>query len=137
MRYKIRATLFTGLLCITGMASASEEINMNPGLWEWTAQMNMPGSGMKIPPQINRRCLTKKDLVPASKKPGQECEIKDLKTSNNSVTWSMTCKTPQGQVASTGKMLYQGDTAHGEIKVDAQGMQMSSKMSGKRLGDCK
>ncbi len=136
MSQKIKAAMFTAVCCFIGIANA-EEVNMNPGLWEWTAQMNMPGSGMTIPPQVNRRCLTKDDLVPATKKPGQECKIKNLKTSRNQVNWAMTCTTSQGPVASVGKMFYNGDSAHGEVEVNSQGMLMSSKMSGKRLGDCK
>lgn len=136
MQVKIRTGLFAAICCLAGAASA-EDVNMNPGLWEWTAEINMPGSNMKIPPAVNRKCLTKKDLVPATKQPGQECDIKDLKTSSEQVSWTMTCKTPEGEVASTGKMFYQGDTAHGEVEVNTQGMLMTSKMSGKRLGDCK
>ncbi len=136
MQIKIKASLFAAICCLASTTSA-DDVNMNPGLWEWTTQINMPNSGMKIPPTVSRKCLTKEDLVPATKKPGQECDIKDLKTSSGQVSWAMTCKSPQGPVASTGKMFYQGDTAHGEIKVNTQGMLMTSKMQGKRLGDCK
>jgi hypothetical protein len=138
MRHKIIATLVTAICCCSPvMAADITEVNMNPGLWEWTTEMNIPNMPKNIPPTVNKRCLTKEDLVPAGKKAGQECDIKDLKTSKESVSWSMTCTSPQGPVASTGKMFYEGDSAHGEVKVNAQGMAMSSKMSGKRLGPCK
>ncbi len=136
MHRKILAAIFTTICCSTSMADAPE-VNMNPGLWEWTAEMNIPNMPKQMSPTVNRKCLGKNDLVPNSKKPGQKCEIKELKTSKDSVSWAMTCKSPQGPVASTGKMFYNGDTAHGEVKVHAQGMLMSSKMSGKRLGPCK
>lgn len=135
MHRKTIAALITAISCSISMAAA-QEVNMNPGLWEWTAEMNIPNMPQKMPPTVNRKCLTKKDLVPATKKPGQECDIKDLKTTNDSVSWAMTCKSPQGPVASTGQMFYNGDTAHGKVKVNAQGILMSSKMSGKRLGPC-
>jgi hypothetical protein len=136
MQNKIRTSLFAAACCLASTVSA-DEVNMNPGLWEWTAKITMPNSPVKIPDSVNRKCLTKKDMVPATKKPGQECDIKDLKTSSDQVSWAMTCKSPQGPVASTGKMFYQGDTAHGEVEVNTQGMLMTSKMTGKRLGDCK
>jgi len=136
MQHKIRATIFAIICSITGIANAAD-INMNPGLWEWTATMNIPNAPIQMPPTVNRKCLTRDDMVPASRKPGQECDIKDLKTSAGKVTWAMTCTTPQGPVASTGEMIYQGDTAHGDVKVNTQGMLMTSKMSGKRLGPCK
>lgn len=135
MHRKTVAALFIAICCSTSMAD-TPEVNMNPGLWEWTAEMNIPNMPQKMPPQVNKKCLTREDLVPATKKPGQECDIKDLKTTKDSVSWAMTCKSPRGPVASTGKMFYNGDTAHGEVKVNAQGMLMSSKMSGKRLGPC-
>jgi hypothetical protein len=129
------ATLVTTLFCSATFAEAPE-VNMNPGLWEWTAEMNIPDMPNKMPPTVNRKCLTKEDLVPAMKKPGQECDIKELETSKESVKWAMTCTSARGPVASTGQMFYNGDTAHGEVKVNSQGMFMTSKMSGKRLGPC-
>ncbi len=135
MPHKIRTTLLATICSIAGVANAAD-VNMNPGLWEWTAIMNIPNVPMQIPPRVNRKCLTQDDLIPAARKPGQECDIKDLNTSSNRVTWAMTCKTPQGPVATTGEMNYQGDTADGEVKINTQGMLMTSKMSGKRLGPC-
>ncbi len=136
MQHKIKATIFAIICSITGIANAAD-INMNPGLWEWTATINMPNAPMQIPPTVNRKCLTSKDLVPEARKPGQKCSIKDLKTSRDRVTWAMTCTTPQGPIASTGEMNYQGNTANGAVKINTQGMLMTSKMSGKRIGPCK
>ncbi len=135
MPYKIRTTLFATICSITSIANAND-LNMNPGLWEWTAKIHMPNAPVQIPPSINRKCLTRDDLIPAARKPGQECDIKDLKTGSNRVTWAMTCKTPQGPVASTGEMNYQGDSANGKVKINTQGMLMTSNMSGKRIGPC-
>jgi hypothetical protein len=129
------ATLITTLICSAAFAD-TKEVNMNPGLWEWTAEMDIPNMPNKLPPTVNRKCLTKEDLVPAMKKPGQECDIKELETSSESVKWAMTCTSPRGPVASTGQMFYNGDTAHGEVKVNSQGMYMTSKMKGVRIGDC-
>ncbi len=135
MQYKIKATLFATICSITVIANA-DDLNMNPGLWEWTANIHMPSAPVQIPPTVNRKCLTRDDLVPAAKQPGQKCDIKDLKTSSNRVTWGMTCTTPQGPVASIGEMNYQGDTAHGKVEVNTQGMLITSNMSGKRIGPC-
>jgi hypothetical protein len=128
-------TLITTLFCSNVMAD-TPEVNMNPGLWEWTAEMNIPNMPNKMPTSVNRKCLTKADLVPTQKKPGQECDIKELETSQESVKWAMTCTSPRGPIASTGQMFYDGDTAHGEIKVNTQGMLITSKMKGKRIGPC-
>ncbi len=135
MPHKILPVLIAALFCSTSMAEPVE-VNMNPGLWEWTAEVNIPNMPNKIPPTVNKKCLTKKDLVPTAKQPGQKCDIKELDTSRESVSWAMTCTSARGPIASTGKMFYNGDTAHGEVKVNTQGMLMTSKMSGKRLGPC-
>jgi hypothetical protein len=135
MQHKILPVLVTTLFCSTSMAEPVE-VNMNPGLWEWTAEVNIPNMPKQIPPTVNKKCLTKKDLVPTAKQPGQECDIKELETSRESVSWAMTCTSPRGPIASTGKMFYNGDTAHGDVKVNTQGMLMTSKMKGKRLGPC-
>ncbi len=136
MQRKIIAAIVTAVCCISGTTNATE-VNMNPGMWEWTAEMDIPNMPKNMSTSVSRKCLTKDDLVPDQNKKDQKCDIKDLNTSKDSVTWSMTCNTPQGSVDSTGKMFYHGDTANGEVKVQAQGMMMSSKMSGKRVGPCK
>ena len=111
-------------------------VNLNPGMWEWTATVEIPGMPMQVPPSTYSACFTAEDVVPRDDKMGQNCETVDVQTNGDTVSWKMTCTSPQGVTTSQGKMTYNGDTAVGESKVNTQGMQMTSKTTGRRLGPC-
>lgn len=111
-------------------------VNMNPGMWEWTATIEMPGMPMQIPPSSYSSCLTTADFVPKDSKLGQTCETIDLQTNGDTVSWNMTCTSSQGSATSQGQITYSGDSAVGEVQVNTHGMQMLSKMTGRRLGPC-
>ncbi len=58
----------------------------------------------------------------------------------DTVTWSMLCSGKGGEVKGTGKIIYSGNSFKGAMKMTMKGqenMEMTSHMSGKRLGDCK
>lgn len=111
-------------------------VNMNPGMWEWTATMEIPGMPMQMPPSSYSACITAADIVPKDNKMGQDCETVDLQTDGDTVSWSMTCTTTQGVTTSKGQITYNGDSASGESQVNTQGMQMTTKTTGRRLGPC-
>ncbi|OOZ37568.1 DUF3617 domain-containing protein [Solemya velesiana gill symbiont] len=123
-------------LVLLGGCSQANEVNMNPGLWEWRSEIEMPGMPMKMPPTVYQQCITREDLVPKEGGDNQDCELSEMETTGDTVSWRMTCSGPAGQVASVGKMTYAGDSAMGEVSVDAGGMKMLSRTSGQRVGDC-
>jgi hypothetical protein len=110
--------------------------NMKEGLWEITMTMDMPGMPMKMPPQTNTQCLTKKDMVPQKAEPGQECKMVRSEIKGNTVFWVMECKTREGTVLFDGKVTYRGETFDGVIKVKQSGMDMTQNVAGKRIGNC-
>ena len=110
-------------------------VNMKPGLWEITTKINMPG--MSMPPQTTTQCLTKDDLVPKSTSPNQECKITDMKTSGNTVTWTMKCSGQGGESTATGEVTYNGDTYEGTMVMTQNGTKITMHMTGRRIGDCK
>ena len=112
--------------------------NMKEGLWEITTEMKM--QGMDMPPVKHTQCITKNDLVPqGSQQPGQECEIIDVKTSGNTVTWTMKCTGQGGNVKGAGEITYSGDSFKGTMTISMlqANMEMTSHLSGKRIGNCK
>ncbi len=119
--------------CWSGMAMSQ---NMKEGLWEITMSLEMPGMPMKMPPQTNTQCLTKKDIVPQKAEPGQECKMVRSETKGNTVFWVMECKTKEGTVLFDGKVTYRGETFDGVIKVKQSGMDMTQNVAGKRIGNC-
>lgn len=128
-------SMFFALLIIVPVYAA--DLNIKPGLWQWTTTMEMPGMPFAVPPVTYSSCITKKDLVPKQPKEDKNCKVLDNKITDSSVQWKMVCKGNGGQVVSDGKISYSGSTAKGEIKIVTQGMTMTSKISGQRTGACK
>ncbi len=126
------------LFFLTGISTGAmaDSVNMNPGMWQWTATIEMPGMPMQLPPSSYSTCITEADFVPKDSKLGQSCETIDLQTQGDTVSWNMSCTTPQGVATSQGQVTYSGDTAVGEMQVTSMGMQMFSKTKGRRLGPC-
>jgi hypothetical protein len=124
------------LLLPAAMSLAGDSPNMKPGLWEITTKTHM--QGMNLPPSTVTQCLTEDDMVPSSSQPGQECEVIDMKTSGNTVTWTMKCTSGGQKVKSKGSVEYYGTSFKGTVTTILEdGMEIESAMTGKRLGDCK
>ncbi|MES9970777.1 MAG: DUF3617 family protein [Candidatus Thiodiazotropha sp.] len=136
MKYGTLATSLSFIVPLLHGAHASE-INMNPGLWHWTAVLENPGIPMPLPPTTYTTCITKANFVPKESQLGQACETIDLKTQGDKVSWNISCTRSVGVTKSHGSITYHGDTAEGIINVDLGGVVMSSKATGKRLGPCK
>ncbi len=123
------------LLLLTATPAVSG-VDMKPGLWEITTNTRM--QGMSIPPSTTTQCLTEDDVVPHNRQPGQECEIVDMETSGDTVTWRLECTGQGGRVESTGMIRYLGDRFEGSVttEIDATGITVESTLEGKRLGPC-
>jgi hypothetical protein len=120
-----------------------------PGLWEVTMQMQMPNMPaaaqipeMKLPPQCVTPERRRTRSTPCRRGPQgrgarkDDCKVGDYKMSGNKAAWTMTCTTPD-TLTSTGEMTFADDSYTGAMKmVTAQG-EMTMKVSGKRVGDCK
>jgi hypothetical protein len=110
--------------------------NVKEGLWEITMTMEMPGVPMKMAPQTNTQCLTKKDMVPQKAEPSQECKVKKHEVKGDTVTWVMECKTKEGPATFNGKVTYKGEKFDGVVKMKSGGMEMTQNLSGKWTGKC-
>lgn len=122
-------------LALSPLAAVAEM--MKPGLWAITTSMEMPGMPYQAPPQTMHHCYTAQEVREEPVPKDKNCKITELKSSGNKVTWKLECK---GEMAGKGEgeMVYQGDSAYeGKTKMQTQGMTMTSKYKGKRLGDCK
>lgn len=129
------------LLCFLGLvvsaAHAGSGVNVNEGKWQITVETEVIGMPMKMPASTYDQCIKKDEPIPRQEQPGQECKTSDFKTSGNTVSWTMTCKTPGGDMVGKGKVTYAGDTMDGNMEMETQGMKMKSHFSGKRVGECK
>ena len=125
------------IVCLlAGPIHAGSTPNMNPGLWEITSQVEMPG--MDMPASTITQCITQDSLVPqAGSGQGQgQCEITDVQVQGDTVSWSITCDSQGGVMTGTGESTYHGDTFEGTSEMHMQGMDITTTMSGKRIGDC-
>ncbi len=127
------------LFAVVSIAFAGSVPNMQEGEWEITTTMEMPGMPMNMSPVKHTQCLTKKDLVPKESQPGQECTVIHNKVTGNTVTWTMKCSGQGGEMTGTGNITYSGNSFKGTIKMamPQQNMQMTSHLTGQRLGPCK
>ncbi|TCV89043.1 DUF3617 domain-containing protein [Sulfurirhabdus autotrophica] len=137
----------TLLLLLLGFLStaANAEPNMQDGMWEITSKMEMPGMpAAAMQPMKHTQCMTKSNAVPTTqpKDKNNDCKMTSTKVEGNTVTWSMQCRGKEGDTDSSGKITYSGNSFSGETKISSnikgQGkMDITQRMSGKRIGDCK
>ena len=108
-----------------------------PGKWQLTMEMEMPGMPMKMPPQTFTNCVTKemadKPEPPKGKK-DNDCQVYDYKIDGNVVSWKVKCE--KQNVMGDGKMTFTGDTYEGVTHMKMGEHEVTTKLTGKRLGDC-
>ncbi len=112
--------------------------NVKPGKWEITTTTEMTGMPMSIPPVTHTQCLKGGDFVPQTGGENQECNVSDVKVSGDTVSWKLVCSGKSGHMEGTGKTTYSGETMQGEMHMVIQGagIEVSNKISGKRIGEC-
>ena len=107
-----------------------------PGvLWETTSQMAIPGMPTQMPAQTTKACTAKTWTKPP---PGgdKSCVTSDYKVVGSKATWKMQCS-GQMPMQGTGEMTFEGSDAYtGAIQATVQGMNMTIKLSGKKVGTC-
>lgn len=143
MKTTFVAALVVLAASVIAIAQASP---IRPGRWEVTMQMQMPGSPVQMPEMKTTRCVTPEDAKDPSRslpsgpegRGGQksDCKAEDYKVSGNTASWKMVCTTPQAMTG-TGEMTFTDDSYNGTMKMDSPQGQMTMKMAGKRVGDCK
>lgn len=136
-------------LAMLATAIVIAQSSMRPGQWEMSMQMQMPNmpAGVQMPVTKTVLCISPDQAKdPANAIPRQsgrgratgkdDCKMTDMKTSGNTLTWSMTCTSPEKMTA-TNEMTFTGDDSFTSTMkmVMAQG-EMTTKTTAKRIGDC-
>jgi len=150
-----------GLFALITASSALLVAQAGPrrdGKWDITVEMQMPNmpnmpnmpAGMTMPPMKMTQCITKEEAAdPAKAMPQQppqrgggpagDCKVSDYKTEGQKVSWSMVCTGAQ-PMTGTGELVYTADSYTGNMTMNmargGQGMAVTMKYTGKRLGDC-
>lgn len=120
------------LLLVLGPVRAADP----PGvLWQTTSQMVMEGMPMPMPPTTLQVCTAREWKKPP---PGgdKSCVTSDFKRVGNKATWTMQCS-GEMPMKGTGEMTFESDGSYtGAIKATAEGMAMTIRLSGKKIGTC-
>ena len=115
---------------------------MQPGEWQFTTTMTMPG--MPQPQVMNQsRCVTKEDSDPsrwADKHQGKsDCKVTGMKKSGGTQSWEVSC--PSTGMRGTGTARFTATTVESEMRLagdmGGQKFEMHNKTTGKRIGACK
>jgi hypothetical protein len=136
----IKKLLFTSIFLFAAVSIAIAGPNMKEGKWQMTTKMEMAGMPMEMPAVTYTQCLTNKNFVPQNSTSSQgdkECEPVNTKVEGNTVTWTVKCTGEGEPFTGSGKITYSGDSFKGVMKMKQGGMDMTSHISGKYIGECK
>ena len=128
--------LGAALIVLFSAGSVSAQA-MQPGLWETTTRMEMPG--MAMPPMTTQQCI--RDASPEAAVPQMpNCAVTNRSASGSTVRWSVRCQESGMVMNGNGEMTIQGATSEGTLQliIDQGGarQQMTHRFSGRRIGNC-
>jgi len=131
--------LATGsLLLFAALDVRSDEGHGEPGLWEITAQVEIPGQQAALPPSTETECLSQADLdaEPATTLDRGACRATDVQRSGNKVTWTITCDSPVSGKGK-GEIAYRSSTEYaGAVTMEIAGTTVRTTVKAKRVGAC-
>ena len=112
--------------------------DMQPGRWEITSTLEMPGIAFNMPASKHTQCITTEELVPQAQQENSKCQVVDQSIDGNVVTWQVRCESGGGTMDSQGKITYHGASFEGTVVTEGSQMpsEMIQKMTGKRIGQC-
>lgn len=136
----MKAKLFAALLVLAFAATAAQAASeMKDGLWEISTTMEMPGLPFQPPPTTMTHCYGKEDVKDLKQfVPSQDadCKVTDLKTSGNKVSYRVNC-TGKNAFKGEGEVTLKGDSAYeGVMKMNMEGLDMTTRYRAKRIGPC-
>jgi hypothetical protein len=130
--------LILGLIAsVASLAALAADSRMQPGLYDYTVKMDIPGMPFPMPPQKFQHCLTQADVDQGKQFESQQntdCEVKNLKQSGNSASFDLACK--DGTTGSAN-YTFTGDGMNGKTIMTKEGHPVTINMSASRAGPCK
>ena len=129
-------------LLAAGATAAQAAPVINPGLWEITTRMDMPGMPASMGQHASQICYRPSDVQDAARTVPKDrnCDIKDYKLSGNTASWRMECR-GETQMSGSGTFTYSGNSYSGStelsMKQGGRTMNMKQTYSARRIGDCK
>lgn len=122
------------------VALPAAALELTPGMWEVTmeSQMSMmPGARTTTVKQ----CMEKSEVTPDEfMQDAGNCSFSDVKDSKKTLSYKMSCPSPQGEMTGNASFASHGDTAEGEMhmsmQVNGRSISMENSWQGKRIGEC-
>lgn len=113
--------------------------DMQPGKWQITSTIEMPGMAFAMPASTHTQCISSEYLVPQTQPENDKCQMIENLIDGDTVTWKVKCESKGGTMTSQGRIVYHGGSFEGTVNTTGSQMPsgMTQKMSGKRIGDCK
>lgn len=136
-------TLFLAAFFLAAFTvTLSADPNIKEGKWEMTTKSEMTGMPMGIPVQKTVQCISKNDALPKGQEKDGQCTTKEMKTSGDTISYVIVCKTGNGMAERKGQVTYSGNTLKDvsttTIKQPGEGMMvMKSTTTGRWIGPCK
>jgi len=126
------------LLALAVLPAAAADQAMQPGLYDYTVKMEMPGMPFAMPAQNFQHCLTQADVDKGKQydnqsNRGSDCEVKNLKQSAGKATFDLACK---DGTTGTASYAFTSTSMTGKTVMNHQGQAMTMAMSAKRSGNC-
>jgi len=112
--------------------------DMQPGRWEITSTLEMPGMAFSMPASKHVQCITAEQIIPQAQQENSKCRVIDQSMHGNVVTWQVQCESGGGSMDSHGEITYHGDRFEGKVVTSGSQMPsaMTQNMTGKRIGPC-
>ena len=132
----LSVTFGAAILFYCGAASA---ITIKPGKWEFRSTSSMQGTGAPRE-QVNQQCLSDAEVKPSTLMQDMSggCELINPKSDRDSMSWTIQCAGPTGQMSGTGNVRRDGDKLVGGMQMtmafNGQSMNMNVKWIGTFLG---
>jgi len=107
------------------------------GKWQTTMQTEMANMPVKIPAFTTEVCVTPEQAEkpePPKSPRNSDCTFNDYKIEGNTVSWTMSCE--KQKLTGEGKITYAADSYDGVMHAKMGDMEVTTKYSGKRIGDC-
>lgn len=131
-QWSVRLAAAISLLGLVPVYAADEP----PGiLWETTSQTEMEGMPFKMPVQTLKICAAREWSRPPAGG-DKNCRTSDFKVVGSKATWTVQC-TGEMDMTGVGEMTFEGtDSYTGTVKITGDGMSMTVKLSGRKIGTC-
>ena len=134
---KLRITILLAIVCSLALAFTASAKNVKPGKWQLTVETSIPNSPVKPGPMSFTKCITKEEAEsnePPKSSRDNDCKISDLKMEGNTASWKVSCE--KRGITGEGTATYSGDSYTSSMTMHMQGQDISTKSTGKYLGDC-